>query len=407
MGMPHGFSTVLVVNCGSSSIKYSMMAMDRGHLCASGLVEKIGENGSLLRHRADNAKGEPVESRREIKAGDHRAAFAHIAALLRNTGILADGAGPDAIGHRVVHGGEAFSAPVRIDPDVIAAIRTLSPLAPLHNPANLIGIEACLDAFPSAPQVAVFDTAFHQTLPPCAYRYAVPSAWYERHGIRRYGFHGTSHRYVAERAAEYLGRSLQELKMITLHLGNGASAAAIRHGRCIDTSMGFTPLEGLVMGTRSGDLDAAVPLYLESVLGESADSLQATLNKDAGLKGLCGNNDLREVLGREQAGDERAGLALEIYCYRIRKYVGAYFAALGGLDALVFTAGVGENSPVVRSRVCAGLEALGIAVDPEFNERSPEPVNEIGRRGQAVRVLAVRTNEELQIARETLSVLTS
>jgi acetate kinase len=400
-----GIPKVLVINCGSSSIKYGLFTMGPGRLLASGLLERIGESASLIRHRAENAQGELVESKREIKAPDHRAAFDHIAAILCSTFEFEGGDGPDAIGHRVVHGGEAFSASVVINRTVIDTIRKLIPLAPLHNPANLTGIEACREIYPSVPQVAVFDTAFHQTMPPYAYRYAIPDAWYSRYGIRRYGFHGSSHRYVASRAADYLQRSFKDLKLITLHLGNGASAAAIQHGRCIDTSMGFTPLEGLVMGTRCGDLDAAIPLYLENVINQSADELQETLNRDSGLKGLCGSNDLRDVLAGEQAGDERARLALEVYCYRIRKYIGAYFVALDGLDALVFTGGVGENAPLIRSRVCKGLEKLGIAIDSEANDRTLEEISEIGHSGNPVRVLAVHTNEELQIARETLSLL--
>jgi acetate kinase len=398
---------VLVINCGSSSIKYGLFAMAPGHLLASGLLERIGESASLIRHRAENAQGELVETRREIEAPDHRAAFAHIADVLRDTLELEGGNGPAAIGHRVVHGGEDFSASVAIDKMVIDTIRRLIPLAPLHNPANLTGIEACREIFPAVPQVAVFDTAFHQTMPPHAYRYAIPEEWYSRHGIRRYGFHGTSHRYVAGRAAGYLQRPLEDLKLITLHLGNGASAAAISRGRCIDTSMGFTPLEGLVMGTRSGDLDAAVPLFLGNVLGMHVDELQELLNRASGLKGLCGSNDLREVLAKERAGDARARLALEVYCYRIRKYIGAYFVALEGIDALVFTGGIGENAPSIRSRACQGLEKLGVVIDSEANDRILEEISEIGHAGQPVRVLAVRTNEELQIARETLAVLSA
>ncbi len=380
--------------------------MESMHLLASGLVERIGESGSLIQHRAENAQGELVEIKQEIEAGDHRSAFAQMAVILRGAFGLEAGEGPDAIGHRVVHGGEAFSVSVAIDQTVIDMIRKLIPLAPLHNPANLTGIEACREIFSSVPQVAVFDTAFHQTMPPHAFRYAVPEIWYSRYGIRRYGFHGISHRYIAGRAAEFLQRPLEDLKLITLHLGNGASAAAIQYGRCIDTSMGFTPLEGLVMGTRCGDLDAAILLYLENVLGQSSSELQEVLNRDSGLKGLCGSNDLREVLAREQTGDERARLALEVYCYRIRKYIGAYFVALDGLDALVFTGGVGENAPLIRSWACQGLEKLGIAIDSEVNNGLLEEVSEIGLGGHSVRVLAVRTNEELQIARETLSVLT-
>jgi len=397
---------ILVINCGSSSIKYGLFAMAPGHLLASGLLERIGEGASLIRHRAENTQGELVETQQEIEARNHRAAFNVIASILHRTFGFEAGDGPDAIGHRVVHGGEAFSASVAIDQTVIDTIRKLIPLAPLHNPANLTGIEACRDIFPLVPQVAVFDTAFHQTMPPHAFRYAIPEAWYSDHGIRRYGFHGSSHRYVASRAADYLQRPLEDLKLITLHLGNGASAAAIQYGRCIDTSMGFTPLEGLVMGTRCGDLDAAIPLYLEDVLGQSAGDLQEALNRDSGVKGLCGSNDLREVLAGEQSGDERARLALEVYCYRIRKYIGAYFVALDGLDALIFTGGVGENAALIRSRVCQGLEKLGIVIDQEANDRTLEEIGEIGRSGNSVRVLVVRTNEELQIARETLAVLT-
>lgn len=396
---------VLVINCGSSSIKFALLAMPQGHLLIGGILERIGESASMLRVKRTIAQGEQVATAHEVAAGDHHSAFKHIAALLHDTSEFTSGSGPDAIGHRVVHGGEAFAQPVPIDSGIIETIRGLIPLAPLHNPANLTGIEACREIFPSLPQVAVFDTAFHQTMPPHAYRYAVPEAWYHRHGIRRYGFHGTSHRYVAEQAAAYLQRPFAELKLITLHLGNGASAAAISHGQCIDTSMGFTPLEGLVMGTRSGDLDAAVPLYLQDALHLSSAALQEELNKHAGLQGMCGSNDLREILVREQSGDAQARLALEVYCYRIRKYIGAYYAALGGLDALIFTGGVGENAPLVRSLACSGLEKLGVAIDAEANTKVVMEVGEIGSGNRPVRILVVRTNEELQIARETLAVL--
>ena len=371
-------STVLVVNCGSSTVKYQLFAVDEARRLAGGLEE--------------------------VRAQDHREAFVRVGAALRGSGVLEAGR-LAAIGHRVVHGGERFHAPALIDTRVREAIRELAPLAPLHNPANLIGIEVCLDAFPGVPQVAVFDTAFHQTLPPRAFRYAVPDAWYRRFGVRRYGFHGTSHRYVAERAAEALGRPLAGLNLITLHLGNGASAAAIRAGRCVDTSMGFTPLEGLVMGTRSGDLDPAIPLFVQREAGPTAEAVDAALNEDSGLRGLAGTSDMRELLAREQAGDERACLALELYCYRIRKYVGAYCAVLGRVDALVFTGGVGENAARVRSLACADLDTLGIALDERANAGDAGDAAEIGRAGMPVRVLVVRTNEELQIAREALAAL--
>jgi acetate kinase len=371
-------STVLVVNCGSSTVKYQLLAAEQGRLLAGGLEE--------------------------VQARDHREAFVRIGAALRRSGAL-DRGSLAAIGHRVVHGGERFQAPARIDAAVREAIRELAVLAPLHNPANLIGIEVCLEAFPGVPQVAVFDTAFHQTLPPHAFRYAVPDAWYRSFGVRRYGFHGTSHRYVAERAAETLGRPLAALNLITLHLGNGASAAAIRAGRCVDTSMGLTPLEGLVMGTRSGDLDPAVALFVQRAGGLTPEAADAALNEDSGLLGLAGTSDMRELLARERAGDERARLALELYCYRIRKYVGAYCAVLGRVDAVVFTGGVGENAARVRSLACAGIETLGIALDEGANAAAAAEVAEIGRAGVRVRALVVRTNEELQIARETLATL--
>ncbi len=372
--------TVLVINCGSSTVKYQLLAGDGGRVLAGGLEE--------------------------VPAQDHREAFVRIGAVLRSSGALEAGR-LAAIGHRVVHGGERFQAPARIDAEVCAAIRELAMLAPLHNPANLVGIEVCVEAFPGVPQVAVFDTAFHQTLPPHAFRYAVPDSWYRRFGVRRYGFHGTSHRYVAERTAEALGRPLAALNLITLHLGNGASAAAIRAGRCVDTSMGFTPLEGLVMGTRSGDLDPAVPLFVQRRAGLSAEAVDAALNQESGLRGLAGTSDMRELLAREQAGDEPARLALDLYCCRIRKYVGAFCAVLGRVDALVFTGGVGENAARVRGLASADLGILGIALDERANASAGGEISEIGRAGMPIRTLVVRTNEELQIARETLAALGS
>jgi acetate kinase len=397
--LPTGEAPVLVVNCGSSSIKYQLLAMSTERRLAAGAVERIGEAGPRLRHRIRDGE----EEEHAVAARDHREAFGHVAEALRGAGAPGPGQAPAAIGHRVVHGGERFHAPILLDAAACSALRELSPLAPVHNPANLVGIEICLAAFPEVPQVAVFDTAFHQTLPPRAFRYAVPEDWYRRFGVRRYGFHGVSHRYVAERAAAALGRPLASLSLITLHLGNGASAAAIEAGRCIDTSMGLTPLEGLVMGSRSGDLDPAVPLHLERVAGLAPEEVDRALNQDSGLRGLCGTNDVREILAREAAGDEAARLALEIYAYRLRKYLGAYAAVLGRLDAVVFTGGVGENAPRVRELACAGLERLGLGLDPERNRSASGEACEIGREGLAARVLVVRTDEELQIARETIA----
>ena len=387
------------MNCGSSSIKYQLLEMSSERRLATGVVERIGEAEPRLRQRARGNQ----EELRAVAARDHREAFRHVAEALRGAEALGSREALAAVGHRVVHGGERFHAPTLLDPAACRALRELSPLAPLHNPANLVGIEICLAAFPQVPQVAVFDTAFHQTLPPRAFRYAVPEDWYRRYGVRRYGFHGVSHRYVAERAAAELGRPLESLNLITLHLGNGASAAAIEAGRCIDTSMGLTPLEGLVMGSRSGDLDPAVPLYLERVADLAPEEVDRALNQDSGLRGLCGSNDVREILGREAAGDESARLALEIYAYRLRKYLGAYAAVLDRLDAVVFTGGVGENAPRIRELACAGLERLGIALDAERNRNASGETCEIGRSGLAARVLVVRTDEELQIARETIA----
>jgi len=391
---------VLVVNCGSSSIKYQLLAMADERRLAAGAVERIGESEPRQQHRAG---GE--EWLRPVAARDHREAFRGVATALRTGGALEASGALVAIGHRVVHGGERFHAPTLLDAGVCEALRELSPLAPVHNPANLVGIEACLAAFPEVPQVAVFDTAFHQTLPPRAFRYAVPEDWYRRFGVRRYGFHGVSHRYVAERAARALGRPLAALNLITLHLGNGASAAAIEAGRCIDTSMGMTPLEGLVMGSRSGDLDPAVPLHLERVAGLAPEEVDRALNQDSGLRGLCGTNDVREILAREAAGDEAARLALEIYAYRLRKYLGAYAAVLGRVDAVVFTGGVGENAPRVRELACAGLERLDLCIDATRNDGATGEVCEVGRRDRATRLLVVRTDEELQIAREALAAI--
>lgn len=398
---------VMVINCGSSSIKYQLLTMPQGELVAGGLVERIGEAKPTLKHRSRAAQGGSAEAKRDVSAGDHREAFHHIEEALRHSPGFDGGARLVAIGHRVVHGGESFSAPTLITPTVIGSIRALSSLAPLHNPPNLVGIRVCREWFPQVPQVAVFDTAFHQSMPPHAYRYAVPEDWYERDGVRRYGFHGSSHRYVARQAAAHLEQPLSELRLITLHLGNGASAAAVAGGHCIDTSMGFTPLEGLVMGTRSGDLDPAICLYMQKARGLDADHIERILNRESGLKGLCGSNDMRDLLARSGAGDEEARLALDLYCYRIKKYIGAYTAALGGLDALIFTGGIGENAAAIRNQICSGLEVLGLALDPARNNSPDATARDIGRPGSPVRVLVIPTNEELQIAEEALEVVTA
>jgi acetate kinase len=398
---------ILVINSGSSSLKYQLFDMAGGAILTAGSVERIGELNPALRHRWRTRADSMDEFVRDVTAPDHRAAFAAIAAAMRETGVMDDVERVDGIGHRVVHGGERFRAPTCIDADVVAAIRALIPLAPLHNPPNLLGIEVCLELFPRVPQVAVFDTAFHQTMPPHAYRYALPQGLYTDHAVRRYGFHGTSHAYVAKRAAQHLGKPLDSLNLITLHLGNGASATAIQNGRCVDTSMGMTPLEGLVMGTRCGDLDPALGFYIGRATGLDPAAVETLLNKESGLKGLCEANDMREVLRRMDAGDVQARLAFDIYCYRIRKYIGAYTAVLGRVDAIVFTAGVGENAPAVRAHVCAGLEALGIRIDTPRNDAASGEIGEIQERDSVVKLLVIRTNEELEIAEQTRAVLSA
>ena len=397
---------ILVLNSGSSSIKYQLFSMDDRSVLASGLVERIGEAEGQAMHRlaGRDAADEQPEQTEHVRIPDHAEGLRRIVDVLESAGLAGDLAG---IGHRVVHGGEAFFDPVVIDEEVIEGIRAQVPLAPLHNPANLQGIEVAYALRPETPQVAVFDTGFHRSLPPHAYRYALPSEAYERHAVRRYGFHGTSHAYVARRAADHLGRSPEACNLITLHLGNGASATAVANGQSVDTSMGMSPLEGLVMGTRSGDVDPTVAFHLSRVGDRSFDEVETMLNRQSGLKGLCGDNDLRTVEQRAEAGDEAAELALAVYCYRIRKYIGAYLAVLGRADAVVFTAGVGENSPTVRWRACEGLGGLGIRIDPARNDaRAEGRVLDVTADDGDVAVLVVPTNEELEIAEQTLARVT-
>jgi len=400
---------ILVINTGSSSIKYQLFDMADEKVLASGLAEKIGEDDGVLTHKVIL---DDREDRKKVFQGviaDHRMGLVKIVDLLVDPeyGVIQDKSEISAVGHRVVHGGEAFQASTVINEDVISEIRKNIPLAPLHNPPNLAGIEVAQSIFPQSPQVAVFDTAFHQTIPKRAYLYALPYELYKNSGVRRYGFHGTSHAYVSEKSAAYLGRPLSELNLITIHLGNGASMAALKNGECMDTSMGMTPLEGLVMGTRTGDVDPALPFFLAGHLKMSLREIDNLLNKESGLKGICGTNDMREVLERRKAGDERADVALDVYTYRIKKYIGAYMAVLGELDGLVFTGGIGENSPIVREQCCQGLSRLGINIDDEKNPASGEGVREISLAESEVTVLVVTTNEELKIAQETEKVINS
>ena len=393
---------ILVINSGSSSIKYRLFDMTARTELAGGVLEQIGEIQSRLTHLTRNRKGEMEEFVKTDAVIDHQAGFQLIGTILGESGALTDTRELAGIGHRVVHGGEEFWEPTLIDKKVIDTIRRLIPLAPLHNPANLLGIEVALQSAPQVPQVAVFDTAFHQSLPAHAFRYAIPQNLYDAHHVRRYGFHGTSHHYVAKQAAKLLGRPLNSLNLITLHLGNGASAAAIKNGISIDTSMGMTPLEGLIMGTRSGDIDPAIVFYLKRKTGLARDEVETLLNKESGLKGICGVNDMRQIEERAQEGDSRAQLAIEMVCYRIKKYIGAYYAVLGRLDALVFTAGIGEKSALIRAGACRGLTHLGIEADAEKNNRKSKEAFDIQTAASAVRILVIPTNEELEIAEQTV-----
>lgn len=391
---------VLVLNAGSSSLKYRLVDADSGEAPASGLVEGIGEPASALRHN-----GPGGETRTEDAVADHEKALRAVLDAFSTHGPDLTSSGLVAVGHRVVHGGDRFAEPVVVDDEVEQAIEALVPLAPLHNPANLEGIRVARRVFSDLPQVAVFDTAFHQTLPPHAYTYAVPREWERAHGVRRYGFHGTSHAYVSREAARQLARDPHEVNVIVLHLGNGASAAAVSGGRSVDTSMGLTPLEGLVMGTRCGDLDPAVPAHLARTAGITLDDVDTALNRRSGLVGLAGDNDLRRLEQRAEGGDEAAQLALAVYCYRIRRYVGAFSAAMGRLDAIAFTAGVGENSARVRAGTLDGLEAFGIVLDPERNSVRGEGARLISADSSDVSVFVIPTNEEFEIARQALELV--
>jgi len=396
---------VVTVNCGSSSIKYGVYSADDCSLIASGLLEKIGSAESRLRQKRLTKEGTFETKEISGPVSDHWEGFAFIMKMNADDRIIKDDSELFGIGHRVVHGGELFSKPALIDDRVVAAIKNLIPLAPLHNPHNLLGIEVTRKRSPDVPQVAIFDTAFHQTIQPHSFHYALPYEFYTEHGVRRYGFHGTSHFYVAKVAAKHLGKQLEEVNLITLHLGNGASAAAIQQGKSMDTSMGLTPLEGLIMGTRSGDIDPAIHFYLMRQTGMSADEIEKLLNSRSGLKGICGMNDMRQIQQKAEEGDERALLALDMFCYRVRKYIGAYSAVIKRIDAIVFTGGIGENSAVVRERACSGLDNIGISLDLKKNKAVSGRISEIQPDGSSIKVLVIATDEELEIARQTIGTI--
>ncbi|NLW81630.1 MAG: acetate kinase [Desulfovibrionales bacterium] len=398
---------IFVINSGSSSLKYQLLDMESGSVMATGLVERIGEPTGKLTQKNWPGEAKQAEVEREMPFPNHHAAMHTVVDLVagQDTGVIASTSEIDAIGHRVVQGGETLFTSVLIDDDVVAKIRANCPLSPLHNPANLVGIEVARELFAGVPQVAVFDTEFHQTMPPHAFTYAIPYELYTELKIRRYGFHGTSHRYVTEQAAGLLGKSLNEVNLITLHLGNGCSMAAVRGGKCIDTSMGLTPLSGVMMGTRSGDIDPAILPFLMKEKKWSMEQVDAVLNKQSGLKGICGMNDMRDIHAAVAKGDKRAALALDMFVYQIKKFIGAFYAVTGPLDALVFTAGIGENDDVTRSRICADLEHLGIQIDQKRNAGRKKSATAVHADQSKVSILVIPTNEELAIARATLGVL--
>lgn len=390
---------ILVLNCGSSSVKYQLFDMSDESVIAKGIVEEVGSEKATVQYKPTG--GEPVKA--TLRIDNHEQALKWVIDTLMNpeTGVVKDRSEIAGVGHRVVHGGEKFAKSVIIDKEVIKSLEDCTKFAPLHNPPNIKGIEAAKESLPDAVQTGVFDTAFHQTMPEKAYLYAIPVEDYREFGIRRYGFHGTSHKYVAERAAEMLGKPIEELRIVTCHLGNGASVTAVDKGRSIDTSMGFTPLEGLMMGTRSGDMDPYIPLFLMEARSMSAGEASNYLNKSCGLKGITGgDSDMRRVESGYKAGEDKYRLAFEMFFYRVRKYIGSYVFAMGGADAIVFTGGIGEHSPEGREIALKGLEGLGIEIDDAANSKNALTIGE-GR----TKVFVIPTNEELAVARETVRLI--
>ncbi|MEG0370901.1 MAG: acetate kinase [Clostridium sp.] len=394
---------ILVINCGSSSLKYQLINMTNEDVMAKGLVERIGIEGSILTHKPEGMDKVKIQ----VPMKDHTDAIRLVLEALidENHGVIKNMSEIAAVGHRVVHGGEKYSASVLINDDVMKALEECTALAPLHNPPNLIGINACKDLMGDVPMIAVFDTAFHQTMPDYAYTYALPYELYKEHAVRRYGFHGTSHRFVTAVAGEMLKKDVRDMKIITCHLGNGASCAAIDGGKSVDTSMGFTPLEGLVMGTRCGDIDPAIVTYIQKKLCISAEEANDIINKKSGVLGISGiSSDFRDIEEAAEEGNKRAQLALDIFHYTVRKYIGAYAAAMGGVDAIVFTAGLGENSPESRFEICKGLEFLGVKFDESKNNFRGK-AEFVSADDSKVKVIVIPTNEELMIARDTKEII--
>ncbi len=394
---------ILVLNCGSSSIKYALYNMDNNSVMTSGGAERVGLEGAFVKVKM--ASGEKKQIMHDIP--EHTEGVKFIFSLLTDPeiGVIKSLDEIDAVGHRLVHGGEKFAESVLITPDVIKAIEEVSDLAPLHNPANMKGVNAVSELMPGLPQVAVFDTAFHQTMPAKAYMYAIPYELYEKYGIRRYGFHGTSHRYVSARALEYLGIPIKGSKVITAHIGNGGSLAAVVDGKCVDTTMGLTPLEGVMMGTRSGDIDGGAVAFIQKKLNLDPDGISNLLNKKSGVYGLTGYTDMRDLAAAAEQGDEKSVMAQDSYFYRVKKYVGAYAAAMGGVDVLVFTAGVGENQASLREEVCRSMEFMGIKLDVEKNDKIHGQEAIISTPDSKVKVVVIPTDEELMIASDTMALV--
>lgn len=394
---------ILVVNCGSSSLKYQLYDMEKETVMCKGLVERIGIEGSILTHRVEGRDKYIVQT----PMPDHKIAIKLVLDTItdKEHGVLGSVDEISAVGHRIVHGGEKYNKSVLLTEELIKELDSVSKLAPLHNPPSLIGIRACKDLMPTTPMTAVFDTSFHQTMEPKAYLYGLPYELYESDQIRRYGFHGTSHKYVANKAAEILGKNIEDLKIVTCHLGNGSSVTAVKYGKSIDTSMGFTPLEGMIMGTRCGDMDPAIITYLIEEKGMDPKEVDTLCNKKSGVFGISGvSSDFRDIEGAAKEGNDRAQLALDMFYYRVKKYIGSYAAAMGGLDAIVFTAGLGENSVDARAEILEGLEFLGVTVDPEKNNvRGKEAI--ISTDDSTVKALVIPTNEELMIARDTMELV--
>jgi len=399
---------ILVINTGSSSLKYQLLDMEDETVMASGVIERIGEENSQVTHKQlpGQAGKNSIVMKRPVANHSEGLHLSIDLIIDKHHEVIGSTGEIVAVGHRVVQGGEAFSKAPLIDQTVIASIREYNPLAPLHNPANLTGIEVSGQILPAIPQVAVFDTEFHQTMPPAAFLYPLPYDYYKELGIRRYGFHGTSHKYVFTQAANEMGQHPDETNAITLHLGNGCSMAAIKRGACVDTSMGMTPLAGLMMGTRCGDIDPAILFHLAIQKGMTAAEISGVLNGESGLKGICGSNDMRDIRNQASAGSKMAALALDMFAYRAKKYIGAYCAVLGRVDTIVFTAGIGENDIVARQEICQGLEGIGIEIDADANAALQECHGPVHKTDSPVQIRVIPTNEELQIARETAAVLT-